>query len=367
MDRRMFLSGMGTGGLLLVTTTACRAAIGSGGTYQDVTAHGAKGDAKMLNDAAFQAAVDALPSTGGEIYIPPGIYLRADTTRTGGKPVVFRGAGKSICSIEVVHQSNDLFVHSGVESAEFRDFTIYSSVQRTGGAYIRLDPGAGKINYSSAVERVRMYGYYVGVDLVRCSDARIRDCPFNGKAGTYAALLIRNLTNADSGDNSVTGCFFGGPGGAGIRQESSGGLRLIDNKFNGLVDSFILSPNGEISTSILLIQGNSFENATRQNILLDQGNGKTVFTYGVITGNQFGYAPTAISVKGGGKSFFGFVIDHNIFAVPNNGVGILLDGGNMFQVKDNLFDGVGTGGKSIVVTKAEVNPDVGANRLRNVP
>ena len=44
----------------------------------DVRWFGAKGDGASLDDAAIQAAVNALPATGGAVYIPPGTYKFSD-------------------------------------------------------------------------------------------------------------------------------------------------------------------------------------------------------------------------------------------------------------------------------------------------
>lgn len=373
VDRRTFVFGLSAGGI--VATTAVAKAISTRGaapspplsSMQNVRDHGAVGDGKVVDDKAFQAAVDALPSEGGQVSIPPGTYLRTAATNTLGKAVAFVGAGRGSTFLKVAHPDNDIFVHSAAESADFRDFTIFDTVQRTGGAYIRLDPGEGKINYSSVIERVRTYGHYIAIDMVRCSDVRIRDCSMIGNAGSFACVLLRNLTNADSGDNSISGCFFSGAGGAGIRQESSGGLRLTDNKFNGLVNGVILSPQAlKQSTSILIIQSNSFENASKNNILIDHGAGKTIFTYGIISNNEFGYTPRAISVNSDGKTFYDFIISNNIFAVPKNGIGILLDGGNTFVITNNIFDAIAGDGMSILTTKKELNQTISNNISRNI-
>lgn len=371
IDRRSFVAAMGASGLLAPFSMAKTIHSGPSATIsdaiQDVRRHGAVGNGATRDDAAFQAAVDNLPESGGIVHIPPGTYLRTAPTETHGKPILFAGSGQGTTFLKIAHPDNDIFVHSGVESAQFRDFTLFSSIQRTGGAYIRIDPGVGKIAYSSSIERVRMYGHHVGIDLVRCSDTRIRDCPIIGNALSYACVLVRNLTNVDSGDNSISGCFFSGAGGAGIRQESSGGLRLLDNKFNGLVDSFILCPQYKgSSTSILIIQGNSFENASRCNIFLQKGEDDSIFTYGSIIGNEFGYTPISIHVLSNGVVFQDFVISGNIFAIPEHGIGIMLDGGNTFCVKNNLFRGVASSGDSIKRTKNEMNPQIEGNIIRNL-
>jgi hypothetical protein len=370
IDRRGFVATVGVSGLFAGSSLAQALAPSTKKGFsgvQDVKDHGAKGDGATRDDGAFQAAIDALPDGGGTIHVPPGTYLLTQTTYTRGKPVLFMGWGKGSTFLKVAHTHSDILLHTGTDSCEFRDFTFFSTVQRTGGAYIRIDPGVDKIAYSSTIERIRMYGHYVGLDLVRCSDTRVRDCPMIGNPGSYAGILMRNLTNPDSGDNSISGCFFSGAGGVGVRQESSGGLRLTDNKFNGLADGFVLSPQSDgKSTSILLIQSNSFENASRHGILIEKGNGKSIFTYGIITGNEFGYAPTGIEISANGETFYDFIISNNIFAIPDDGTGIIMDGGNTFSVKDNIFDGINRTGQAIRQTSAEKNPRIGENVRRNI-
>lgn len=46
-----------------------------GSTRVDVRAFGARGDGIANDTAAFQAAINALPTTGGTVYVPPGEYM----------------------------------------------------------------------------------------------------------------------------------------------------------------------------------------------------------------------------------------------------------------------------------------------------
>jgi len=54
---------------------ASRAAPAVGGAVEDVRRHGARGNGVANDTRAFQAAIDALPASGGTVQVPPGDYL----------------------------------------------------------------------------------------------------------------------------------------------------------------------------------------------------------------------------------------------------------------------------------------------------
>lgn len=68
------------------------------GDWISVKEVGAIGDGVADDSAAFQAAVTALPSTGGVVVVPPGTYKLNTTVTDGGKPVKFQlGACTIVC------------------------------------------------------------------------------------------------------------------------------------------------------------------------------------------------------------------------------------------------------------------------------
>jgi hypothetical protein len=64
-----------------------------------VTDHGAKGNGSTDDWAAIEAAIDALPSSGGVVYFPAGTYVVKKTLQLGDG-VVLRGAGSDATSLE---------------------------------------------------------------------------------------------------------------------------------------------------------------------------------------------------------------------------------------------------------------------------
>jgi hypothetical protein len=76
------VAGMRTGGALPATTLAYVPPTRSRGTaVLDVRNYGAVGDGVRDDTAAFQAAINSLPSTGGTVTVPAGTYL-IDAVRT---------------------------------------------------------------------------------------------------------------------------------------------------------------------------------------------------------------------------------------------------------------------------------------------
>lgn len=75
--RRKFIDGLLALGTLAIAGPARSVSMpGARGSAQvDVREHGAKGDGSSDDTAAFQAAIDALPASGGTVRVPAGNYL----------------------------------------------------------------------------------------------------------------------------------------------------------------------------------------------------------------------------------------------------------------------------------------------------
>lgn len=74
-DRRRCLHGLLAGATLAATPMARAANAASRGADLDVRDFGAVGDGRRDDTPAFQAAVDALPESGGTVRVPAGNYL----------------------------------------------------------------------------------------------------------------------------------------------------------------------------------------------------------------------------------------------------------------------------------------------------
>lgn len=127
ITRRGMLAATGaslTATTALTTSAATQAPAAADAASVSVLAFGAKPDARVAgaavggtdNSRSFQAAVDALPASGGELVVPAGRFKLSTTLRIGTKRIHIRGAGKEATQI--------LFAPSGPATAiEFGDYS----------------------------------------------------------------------------------------------------------------------------------------------------------------------------------------------------------------------------------------------------
>jgi hypothetical protein len=64
-----------------------------GPPWNNVKAFGARGDGANDDTSAIQAAGDALPSSGGAVYFPPGTYMVQGVTTS--RPTLYTGCGRA--------------------------------------------------------------------------------------------------------------------------------------------------------------------------------------------------------------------------------------------------------------------------------
>lgn len=315
------------------------------------------------DSAALQAAHDALPSTGGRIVAQVGTYdITAGVTFT--KPVTLQGAGagtlaaggggtRFICS-----SATAVPITVSVAGCSFTDLAI---VNTNGGT-----PTAGSgILFTNAdamhMTRVTVIGFWNDVQSDQGSYWTMTDCHFLDAVNW--SIYIRNTSHFDFGDPIIKGCTFCSitttrKSLAAVRWESGGGLRFIGNKCNGnetnLAQSFTVAgldiavADGG-GTSILLVEGNSFEGneSTSYGVLVHQfGTGTGTFSKIVIVGNEF-LGGSGVGIVGTVAAQIGYaVISDNIFT--SNAVPIYLKNCYGVQVGVNHCSGI-SGNKAVFV------------------
>jgi hypothetical protein len=114
--------------------------------------------------AAFNAAFNAVPNGGGEIFIPAGDYVLASALTWSGKPVTVRGAGKGLTRLHLQHTGIgfDLSQISPFNKVILSGFSAYAE-NTTGqtGAVARLTyPAETSFGYVSAhISDIECFGY----------------------------------------------------------------------------------------------------------------------------------------------------------------------------------------------------------------
>jgi len=114
--------------------------------------------------AAFNAAYAALPSTGGEIFMPAGSYQLANPLVWSGKAVTIRGAGKGLTQLHFQHTGIgfDISQTSPFNKTVLRDFSAYAeNLSGQTGAVARLTyPQESSFGYVSAfISDIECFGY----------------------------------------------------------------------------------------------------------------------------------------------------------------------------------------------------------------
>ena len=157
----------------------------------------------------------------------------------------------------------------------------------------------------------------------------ITNCFFGGHIN--AAIYVSNTINTDNGDSSIIGSSFemASNQGYAIEQESSGGLKIIGNKFINGVIHWYCRPSGGNALNDGHFIGNSSESASTAHIYFD-GNNAPIDNF-VISGNQFSLdnAPVTGILLNGSQNYRTTITDNEIWVRLANQTGIYVgNGGN---------------------------------------
>jgi len=326
---------------------------------------GAVGDGVADDTAAMQAA----HNTGKLIYYPEGTYLFSPTVTIASGGICGDGPTRTILTSADTGSSN-LIKYTGALGSYsnvpvFKDFTIQADVSKTAGAGIQVFPASGESSYLD-FRNVHFLYCPIGIDFVAASLWKIIGCDF--LSYTIAGVQVANTNSPDSGDSVISSCVFNNPytTGSGILQKSSGGLKVVGNKFLGGLRGYTMALEG--STSVLLITGNSFENMTGQDLVLSQTTGGTAFVNVAITGNEFSVGGVAIATDA--TSFLSEVVitgnNINMGAAGSNAC-VSLNTVTDFFIGGNIIKGNGGAGSSAVLITSCTNGKIGLNTYSNLP
>lgn len=325
--------------------------------WVNVKTYGAVGDGVADDTAAIQAAISALGTTGGGVlYFPPGIYLVSGVL-TLGNAIKVLGCGGGLLQSPVAANaittivSNSLTLDVFVVNADGCEFDNIAGFNKQVGT-----PTAGHFilwnkSQHAKISRCSAYGFFINMEFVNGYNWQMDGCFLYG-AVTFN-LIIADVALPDGGDSTISNCnFYTAATYAGmthIKYLSSGGLKVINNKFNsGGINAkhCIWAPiNG--ATVDLEICNNSFENFTGCGIFIDPS---VAFGNIIINGNQF--AGNSGSSQDTGCNLIhintgsNVVIDDNIFVNTIKGVTtgsgpFVYTGYNIYNAATNCTVGVG--------------------------
>lgn len=299
--------------------------------FQNAKAHGAVGDGVAHDAATIQAAINALPASGGVCYIPAGTYaLEAALTITEGVRII--GDGIKATTLKPIASSNfDViatpipasagtmgFIQNfmGVEQLTIDGSNMTGTTAGQGNgihfygarySYIRdcnitavpnwgilLDGDTTNFSYSMAIYRNRIINGAAGIMTVFSEEEFI----------TNNNILQANLTTA-----AVQPAF--------APQSNTGYLVRLVAGYSQLLGNVIGSSGTYTSAAVqsenagpTRIIGNRFDQTRYQSI-------RTVGPNNIIVGNQFGNPSSVGTVEGIRLGSIGNVVANNLFDITN--------------------------------------------------
>jgi hypothetical protein len=308
------------------------------------------------DNAAIQAAHDALPAAGGDIRLGAGTFVITGLSIT--KPTRLRGAGTTNGPISVAFGNSAAgltiiqcasatanAITITADACKFQDFALINTngTAPTAGAGFLVSSGGACIRW----ENVTVGGFYRNWDIATGYEQYMNSCVSYDFVKT--GLRIRDTTLPDGGDLGVSNCqFLAGPTNlapqSAIEWCSAGGLRLVGCKVNkrgsaNPVIGLFLHPDDGITTSVIVVSGCSFENYQYCIYSDDTGNtGTGNLSKVVIVGNEMlGTVKQIAFSRTAAGHLQDVVITGNEFSSPTATVGVTL--GNLLNVRltDNVF------------------------------
>lgn len=349
-------------------TTRGSAAYGLKPQYASVKDYGAKGDGTTDDTTALQAAIT--DNLNGAIFLPPGTYKVTSALSVVGSISIY-GAGRDASTITWASTTMDVFDVQSATAVHFADLEFDGPSSATAGAMIKLAHSSSGVNYFSSFRNCTFSRGYDQIRTVSAAAWTIENCYFT--TFVRRAVTVESANTPDAGDSAIYGdCVFanGIAGSVGIYHISSGGLKVVGNKFNGSgAYAYQMQLTGGVSTSILLFTGNSIENHTTAAMKFDSaGGGGTAYSQIVITGNQFALHPYFIDMSTTTAFLSKVCIVGNTFSLNSSGTyAINMGNVNGYEIANNVISGGGGGTPTgIALGSLCSNGQLGANTFNSL-
>jgi hypothetical protein len=243
--------------------------------------YGAVCNGSTVDTTAFQNAINAAVSAGLALKFAGGCKvgnLTVSATLDFSGAVGFDDQLQSPVGTGVqllINSHNPVYIHDYL--CTFTPGTVV-----TGDICWQFTAGASDENDNSRIWNVVGFAATV-IDFEKAAAWTVRDSSLNADGpSTSPVIIIKNTNNGDSGDSTLyanqINCTVGGDG---INWQSSGGIRINNNKVNGqgCVNDVKINLQSGLSTGDIFIVGNSFEgfpvSGSGTNCILMQRQGAT--------------------------------------------------------------------------------------------
>lgn len=315
---------------------------------------GAVCDSSTDDTTAIQNAINYAQTNTGAVSLPKGGCKITSALTVSNQLAIF-GQGRILTQIILGNTTQNGFVITAPFGIFFKDFKITSSGTQTAGAAILVDAGSGsetdQLNFDNMYFGDNLFN---GIDFERAAYWTIQRSVFSNIANK--GVIVKNLNNVDAGDSTIgPGNVFistisvPGSGVIHVYQESSGGLKIIGNKFLGTYSAYTMNLAVGAGTLGPTIVGNSIENQYNNGISLNaQGTPSAgALRSAVISGNEISVVPGASAITSNTAVsgwLLSTVIGSNVIMVDNFGTG---PGGTSFGINIDYLDNVSITGNSL--------------------
>lgn len=351
-------------GISGVTSAMYRTALAKFGDIVSVKDFGVTMDGVTDDTTAMQAAIDAVDGTTVALYMPPGICLIPNGGLTCSGALRLYGAGRYASSIQWTSTTANVLTMTSTNQCALESFTFTGPASASAGAAVVLTAGASAENTFSIFRDLAFTQGYSHISMTKAAQVAIENCYFNEYVGL--AVTVQNTNDVDSGDSHITGCIFSTTqtSAEAIRQLSSGGLRVTNNKILGGAFGYRMILASAAATSICLIEDNSFELQTTASINAVSSGGGATFTQFVVNGNQFSQVPIAVKLDHTSAFMSRVEVNNNLISLNASATyGILLAYIDKFIVDGNTINGGGATPTGIAVASTSSNGKIGVNHF----
>lgn len=295
-----------------------------------------------ISATVFQNAINAVQGTSTTLMIPGNVTISLATTPISiTNSITIRCVGgRARSAITWSSTTMVAIVVNTPNQIHIEGLSFNAPASCTAGGAIQFS-GSGAGNFQSTIKDCAFSGGWIQVDTQSAYGWNITNCYFTGFV--QFGVNVKNSVSPDSGDSYIGGnCIFANASTAlaCINHESSGGLKIIGNKFNTAQYSYRLQLVG--TTSDLVFSGNSCENYTVGGMGFFWTSG--AFNNITISGNQFALGPSAILMNSA-TAFFSYASICGNVITSQTGYGIVVNNASGLSISGNTI--AGTGGATV--------------------
>ena len=284
------------------------------------------------------------------------------------------GDGKTLSYVRNMSEKNNLFYCSTRGTPHFVGVHYLPKPPPSSetGATIYLDAPSGGYTFNAEIAQNAFQGQSFDVYCNRCNVPNIHD----NFSTDYkrASIVLDNIDNTDNGDQHVYANVLdagSNDSAVGVLQFAAGGLIMTGNKVGNGASAYRLQLRKGVSSSILKISNNSFENQKESSILLTkdgaQDGSAGVFLYADVSDNEIATSSSSANISiDGGAWLNGVRVSSNIINIGSQvGIGIAFNGGLVVDAENNMF--LGYGGATAISVAATVTGRLGPQTVVGTP